>query len=114
MKVNENGALTLDAVAGEAAVEQTAVEKEDQDYPVGDQAGYDLDDLCQKLEVITEAQLARLLKVKTQTLAVWRTDGSGPDYIKPTSKTVLYFREDVRRWFTCKVVKTNRTLGGSE
>jgi len=89
-------------------------EREDAGFPEGDQANYDLQSLRQELGIITEAQLAALLNVKQQTLAVWRSDNTGPAYIKPTSKTVLYFREDVQQWFTCKVVQTNRTLEGSE
>lgn len=91
-----------------------AAEREDAVYPHGDQANYNLNDIRQRLNVITEAQLAELLSVKPQTLAVWRSEGSGPAYIKPTSKTVLYMLDHVSQWFACKVVPTNRTLGGSE
>jgi len=89
-------------------------ETKDAVYPHGDQANYDLSVIRQRLNVITESQLAELLNVKTQTLAVWRSEGSGPSYIKPTSKTVLYKLDHLDQWFGCKVVETNRTMGGSE
>ena len=90
------------------------VETEDAVYPHGDQANYDLNVIRQRLNVITEAQLAELLSIKPQTLAVWRTNGTGPSYCKPAGKTVLYKLEHVDQWLTCKVVQTNRTLEARE
>lgn len=109
MVVNEQGSLTF----GVGTV-KTVVEKENAKFPKGDQANYDLSHVQQRLDVITEAQLAKMLGVKVQTLAVWRTENRGPAYIKPTSKTVLYKLEHVDQWFSCNVVETNRTLKGSE
>ena len=118
MKVNENGVLTLDAGAGEAAVEKSGAgkpleEKRDAKYPRGDQANYDLSKVWDRLGVMPVEVVAELMGVQPQTLATWRTNGTGPTYIK-AAKTILYKYEHVQEWFACNEVTTNRTLGGGE
>lgn len=48
-------------------------------------------------EFLTAAQLAKRWSKSTNTLANWRVDGKGPDYIQPGGKrcAVLYPMEEV-------------------
>ena len=62
-----------------------------------------------EMGLMSEEELAALLKVQTATLATWRMEKRGPDYIKAT-KSVLYYRKDVHTWLSCNVVQTNRTM----
>lgn len=47
--------------------------------------------------LLTPAELARLLGCKEPTLAVWRSSGIGPAYIKIGNR-VRYVREQVEEW----------------
>lgn len=38
------------------------------------------------VEVLTSAEVAKILDVKITTLAQWRSEGRGPDYTKPGGK----------------------------
>lgn len=46
---------------------------------------------------LTPVQAAEVLGVNVQTLARWRWQGTGPDWIKVTSKTVRYERAALDR-----------------
>lgn len=60
------------------------------------------------INLFTEAELAEMLEVKAQTLATWRADGKGPDYVK-VGKSVFYRLQDVSDWIAANVVLTKRT-----
>lgn len=45
---------------------------------------------------LTSAELAERLRIKTKTLANWRTIGHGPRFIK--GRPVLYPLAEVERW----------------
>lgn len=65
-----------------------------------------------EMGLISEEELAALLRVQPATLATWRMEKRGPDYVKAT-KSILYYRKDVHEWLSCNVVVTNRTLQDS-
>lgn len=46
---------------------------------------------------VGDAEAARLLSVSTRTLFNWRTDGSGPRWVKVGGR-VLYAVDELRRW----------------
>jgi DNA-binding transcriptional regulator YiaG len=62
-----------------------------------------------EMGLMSEDELAALLQVQPATLATWRMEKRGPDFIKAT-KTVLYYRKHVDTWLSCNVVQTNRTM----
>ncbi len=59
------------------------------------------------LDIFTEDELAEILDVKTQTLAAWRADSKGPDYVK-LGKSIFYRKQDVLDWINANVVLTRR------
>lgn len=65
--------------------------------------------LREKVDVLNERELAELLELRPQTLAVWRAEKSGPDFVK-VGKQVLYRRADVMDWINSNVVMTNRAV----
>ena len=77
-----------------------------------DQEDFATRQLSSEMGLISEEELAALLRIQTGTLATWRMEKRGPDYIKAT-KSVLYRRKDVDTWLSCNVVVTNRTLQDS-
>lgn len=60
--------------------------------------------LRRELDLLTEDETAAALNAEPRTLADWRTNGAGPDYIK-LGKSVFYCRSDLRRW-----IENNRVL----
>jgi len=66
-------------------------------------------ELRTKMGLFTPEELAALLKVEDQTLALWRHKKHGPDFIK-LGKRVFYRREDLTEWMASNIVLTNRTV----
>lgn len=63
-----------------------------------------------RLELLTEEDLAAALNLEPTTIASWRRDGGGPVPTK-LGKQVFYQLDDVRDWLTKKSVRANpRTL----
>lgn len=67
--------------------------------------------LRNQLDLIEPQLLARMLGITEQTLAVWRSEKIGPDYVK-LGKAVFYRVEDLVEW----VEKNHQraSTGGSE
>jgi hypothetical protein len=61
-----------------------------------------------KLGLLSEEELALMIDVKPHTLAVWRSEGKGPDYTR-LGKSVFYRETDVADWVAANVVVTKRT-----
>lgn len=59
------------------------------------------------IELFSEDELAEVLDVKPQTLAAWRAEERGPDYVK-LGKSVFYRKADVLEWINANVVLTRR------
>jgi predicted DNA-binding transcriptional regulator AlpA len=49
-------------------------------------------------ELLTEPELAEILKRKRPTLANWRSKGIGPPYLRAGGRLVLYRRAEVEAW----------------
>ena len=49
-------------------------------------------------EMLTSRELADELRIKVQTLRVWRMKDIGPDYVRVSRNLPLYTREAVDRW----------------
>ena len=62
----------------------------------------------QRLGLISEEELAAMIDIKPHTLAVWRSEGKGPDYTR-LGKSVFYRQMDVEEWIAANVVVTKRT-----
>ena len=58
--------------------------------------------------LLTEEEFASLIEVKPHTLAVWRTEGKGPNFAR-LGKSVFYRLADVQAWVDANVVVA--TLG---
>jgi hypothetical protein len=52
----------------------------------------------QALHLVPPPGAARILNVKTQTLAKWRWEGRGPRFIRLSSRRVVYDMRDLREW----------------
>lgn len=55
-------------------------------------------------DFLTAPDVAELLKVRRQTLAVWRIKGLGPTFIK-VGRAVRYRRADVDRWLDDRAMR---------
>jgi excisionase family DNA binding protein len=49
-------------------------------------------------ELLTEKELAGLLKVSARTLRAWRDAGEGPPALKIGRRAIRYRRSDVEEW----------------
>ncbi|MDN3568959.1 helix-turn-helix transcriptional regulator [Paeniroseomonas aquatica] len=47
---------------------------------------------------LDEAELCRLLRVKSRTAQRWRAEGTGPAFIRAGARRILYRRLDVEAW----------------
>jgi len=79
----------------------------------GTPVSYDQDNaraatLRSAIELFSEDDLAEVLDVKPPTLATWRAEEKGPDYVK-LGKSVFYRKQDVLEWINANVVLTKRT-----
>ena len=57
--------------------------------------------------LISPQDLAVLLDVDERTLAVWRCQRRGPDFVK-LGRTVFYRRRDVETWIDLNATPTDR------
>ncbi|TAH67629.1 MAG: DNA-binding protein [Rhodopseudomonas palustris] len=55
-------------------------------------------------ELIEATEAATLLRQKPQTLAAWRCDGKGPEYVK-IGRRVLYRRDAISSWLASQIVQ---------
>lgn len=53
-------------------------------------------------ELLTDAQLAKLLHVDGRTTLRWRTEGGGPPFIRVGARRVLYARTAVDEWLAAR------------
>lgn len=58
--------------------------------------------------LLTESELAVIIDVAPNTLAVWRMEQRGPDYTK-LGRSIFYRRVDIEGWIAANVVATKRT-----
>ncbi len=63
-------------------------------------------------DFLTADDVAELIKVRKQTLAVWRIKGMGPVFIK-AGRAVRYRRSDVDRWLDGRAMKHTSLAVGS-
>lgn len=54
-------------------------------------------------ELIDANEAARLLRQKPQTLAAWRCDKRGPEYVK-LGRTILYRRSSISAYIATQIV----------
>ena len=57
---------------------------------------------------LTPAEVAEMLGLSVVTLNRWRTQGTGPRYLKPGGR-VRYRPEDVRAWAEASAVETEQS-----
>jgi hypothetical protein len=55
-------------------------------------------------DLIPEADAARELKVKPQTLGAWRYRGQGPSYVR-VGKLIFYRPSDIREYVNSRIVR---------
>ena len=53
------------------------------------------------MDLLTETEVAGILKVKSATLRTWRTRGEGPGFVK-LGRAVRYQREVLEAWITSR------------
>ena len=59
-------------------------------------------------KLLTEAEVAEILKVQRQTLSLWRSrGGKGPDYRKLSGGAIRYKYNEVMKWIDEQTVKTH-------
>lgn len=63
--------------------------------------------LRDSFDLISPSDLAALLDLDERTLAVWRSQRRGPDFVK-LGRTVFYRREDVSDWISLNTMQTDR------
>lgn len=59
------------------------------------------------MELLTPREVSQLLRISIHTLAKWRSQRQGPDYVK-TGKSVKYSRDTLNVWIVNKTIK-NKT-----
>ena len=64
--------------------------------------------LKQEFDLLSPSDLAALRGVDERTLAVERSQGRGPDYVK-LGRTVYYRGSDIRKWIELNIQTTDRT-----
>ena len=47
---------------------------------------------------LTTSELAKRLRLKPQTVRLWRMRGYGPPYVRVSSRCIIYRAEDVDAW----------------
>jgi hypothetical protein len=60
--------------------------------------------------LLPEADAARELKVKPQTLGAWRHRGQGPEYVR-VGKLIFYTPSALREYIASRVVRPSGTNG---
>lgn len=59
--------------------------------------------------LLEPSEVAQFLGIAEQTLALWRSEKRGPDYVK-LGKAVFYRQADVTAWIAASVVKCGRPV----
>lgn len=49
-------------------------------------------------ELLTQREVAEMLKVAVRTLERWRQDGSGPPFVRVGPRAIRYRRTAVEQW----------------
>jgi hypothetical protein len=55
-------------------------------------------------ELLDASETAKLLRQKTQTLATWRCENRGPEYVK-IGRSVFYRRSAISAWLAGQIVR---------
>lgn len=63
--------------------------------------------LRDNFKLLSPADLSALIRVDERTLAVWRSQKRGPDFVK-LGRAVLYRQTDVNAWIELNVSPTDR------
>jgi len=61
-------------------------------------------DIRDQIGIITEAEFAEAIGVRVETLATWRTERRGPDYVK-FGKSVFYCVDHIQRYATENAIR---------
>ena len=56
--------------------------------------------------LIPRSEVPRYIPIKSQTLARWATEGSGPSFVKLGKRLVAYRSGDLRQWIR-RNIRTN-------
>jgi len=59
-------------------------------------------------EIMTQEEVAIYLKYSAITLAIWRSKGRGPAFVKISEKNVRYRKRDVDKWLAGRVVNPRK------
>jgi predicted DNA-binding transcriptional regulator AlpA len=63
------------------------------------------------LELLTPKEVSEWTGISVAALAQLRYLGTGPRFVKPTAKTVLYIREHVESWLLeCVQIRTGERV----
>ena len=57
-------------------------------------------------EILTEDQAAQFTKFSAKALSKWRCVGSGPKFIKISSRAIRYRKSDLTDWLSSLTVST--------
>jgi predicted DNA-binding transcriptional regulator AlpA len=63
------------------------------------------------MQLLTQRDAAKLLKLSERTLERLRVSGTGPRYVK-ANRSVRYRAEDIERWLASKTVSSTSAVGG--
>lgn len=63
------------------------------------------------VRLLTPIEAAELLRTTRATLADMRFKGTGPRFIKPGARSVLYREEDILAWLDQNTVETKNPAG---
>ena len=50
---------------------------------------------------LTTAEVANILRVSTQSLKLWRKNGTGPPWVKVNNTSVRYSENSLFKWLNC-------------
>lgn len=62
-------------------------------------------------DFLTPAELEKLIGISRRTLANWRSQKRGPEYLKINNRKVIYPRKAVERWIRKNAVQV-KTYNG--
>ena len=51
--------------------------------------------------LMTSTEVANILRVSSQSLKMWRKNGTGPPWIKVNQTTVRYSQNSLYKWLNC-------------
>lgn len=57
-------------------------------------------------QLMTTSEAAAYLRLKTNTLAIYRMTGEGPTYIKQSARRILYRRSDLDEWLNKRAFRS--------